>query len=126
MFLFKFQSTSQQHRCHAIIYNLKMYHTKRRRYIRVSEVCLDVAGPVCSPPSLPRPGLVSAISRAVSCPLPCPPDPLGSGAALHAHRLPLLLCGQGRQGGTDCSRGSHGIEEGMDHIAIVTVVTKKN
>ena len=45
-------------------HNLKMYHTKRGSYIKVSETCLDVAGPVCYPPSLP--GLVSAITRACS------------------------------------------------------------
>ena len=107
---------------YAIIYNLKMYHTKRGCYIKVSETCLDVAGPVCAAPSLP--GLVSAITRA--CSWARPPHPLGPGAALHSHRLPLLLCGQGGQGGTDCSRGCHGIEAGLGHIAIVIVVKKKN
>merc|ERR1712029_1278572 len=48
------------------------------------------------------------------------------GAALHSHRLPLLLCGQGGQGGADCSRGCHGLEAGLGHIAIVIVVKKKN
>ena len=32
----------------------------------VSELCLNVAGPVCSPPSLPEPCLVSAVTRAVT------------------------------------------------------------
>ena len=34
--------------------------------VSVSELCLNVAGPVCSPPSLPEPCLVSAVTRAVT------------------------------------------------------------
>ena len=34
--------------------------------VSVSEWCLNVAGPVCSPPSLPGPCLVSAVTQALT------------------------------------------------------------